>query len=61
MRGNGRRGRARSLSADTADLARQLTSRLGLEVGVRERGKGGVLTIRWRDETQLEYLLKRLE
>jgi ParB family chromosome partitioning protein len=48
-------------SADTADLARQLTSRLGLEVGVRGRGKGGVLTIRWRDETQLEYLLKRLE
>jgi ParB family transcriptional regulator, chromosome partitioning protein len=48
-------------SADTTDLARQLTSRLGLEVGVRERGKGGVLTIRWRDETQLEYLLKRLE
>ena len=48
-------------SADTTDLARRLTARLGLEVGVRGRGRGGTLTIRWHDEAQLEHLLRRFE
>ena len=41
---------------------RQLTASLGLEVGMRSRGRGrgGVLTIRWRDEDQLSLLLGRL-
>ena len=49
-------------SADVADLERQLTASLGLEVGMRSRGRGrgGVLTIRWRDEDQLSLLLGRL-
>jgi ParB family chromosome partitioning protein len=49
-------------SADVADLERQLTASLGLEVGVRSRGRGrgGVLTIRWRDDDQLSFLLGRL-
>jgi hypothetical protein len=29
-------------------------------VGVKSRGKGGVMTIRWRDEDQLAFLLERL-
>ena len=47
-------------SPDIADLERQLTARTGLEVGLKSRGKGGVMTIRWRDEDQLGYLLERL-
>jgi ParB family chromosome partitioning protein len=47
-------------SPDIADLERQLTARTGLEVGLKSRGKGGVMTIRWRDEDQLSYLLERL-
>jgi ParB family chromosome partitioning protein len=47
-------------SPDIADLERQLTACTGLEVGLKSRGKGGVMTIRWRDEDQLSYLLERL-
>lgn len=49
-------------SPDVADLERQLTQRLGLEVALRPRGKagGGVLTVRWRDQDQLAFLLERL-
>jgi ParB family transcriptional regulator, chromosome partitioning protein len=47
-------------SPDIADLERQLTARTGLEVGLKSRGKGGVMTIHWRDEDQLSYLLERL-
>jgi ParB family transcriptional regulator, chromosome partitioning protein len=47
-------------SPDAADLARQLTARIGLEVGLRSRGTGGVMTIRWRDEEQLSHLIDRL-
>jgi ParB family transcriptional regulator, chromosome partitioning protein len=47
-------------SPDAADLARRLTARIGLEVGLRSRGAGGVMTIRWRDEEQLSHLLERL-
>jgi ParB family chromosome partitioning protein len=57
-----RAGGREERSADVADLERQLTASLGLEVGMRSRGRGrgGVLTIRWRDEDQLSLLLGRL-
>jgi ParB family chromosome partitioning protein len=43
------------------ELSRQLTSRLGLEVGIRTRGKGGTLVIRYSDLNQLDGLIKRLQ
>jgi ParB family chromosome partitioning protein len=51
----------RPRSADIAELERQLSARIGLEVGIRSRGrgKGGVISIRWRDEDQLAFLLER--
>jgi ParB family chromosome partitioning protein len=51
----------RPRSADIAELERQLSARIGLEVGIRSRGrgKGGVLSIRWRDEDQFTFLLER--
>lgn len=38
----------------------RLTSSLGLEVGIRAKGKGGLLTIRYHDLDQLDGLIRRL-
>jgi ParB family chromosome partitioning protein len=44
-----------------AELSRRLTLQLGLEVGIRAKGKGGLLTIRYRDLEQLDGLIRRLQ
>lgn len=46
---------------NAAELSRQLTTRLGLQVGIRSQGKGGILTIRYSDLEQLEGLITRLQ
>ena len=38
----------------------RLTSNLGLEVGIRAKGAGGLLTIRYNDLEQLDGLIRRL-
>ena len=43
------------------ELSRQLTTSLGLAVGIRHRGKGGTLVIRYSDLDQLDGLIKRLQ
>lgn len=55
--------RAGSAAVDphVRDLEQRLTSSLGLEVGIRVRGQGGVLSIRYRDLDQLDGLIRRLQ
>ncbi len=43
------------------ELEERLTSRLGLVVGIRARGKGGLLTIRYHDLDQLDGLVRRIQ
>lgn len=43
------------------ELVERLTAHLGLEVGIRSRGKGGLLTIRYHDLDQLDSLIRRLQ
>ena len=43
------------------ELEERLTSHLGLEVGIRAKRSGGVLTIRYRDLGQLDGLIRRLQ
>ncbi len=50
----------RSEDPNVAELSRRLTAQLGLEVGVRAKGKGGLVTIRYSDLEQLEGLIQRL-
>jgi ParB family chromosome partitioning protein len=57
------RPKARGRSAkvedpNIVDLARRLTTQLGLEVGIRAKGKGGLLTIRYSDVGQLDRLIR---
>ena len=42
------------------ELQDRLTSNLGLEVGIRAKGAGGLLTIRYHDLEQLDGLIRRL-
>lgn len=46
---------------DTAALERRLTEKLGLRVGIRQAGKGGQVTIAYRDLDQLEGVLRLLD
>jgi ParB family chromosome partitioning protein len=60
----GQRPPGRAMTApdpNMQELSRQLTSRLGLEVGIRARGKGGMLVIRYSDMDQLDGLIRRLQ
>ena len=43
------------------DLVGRLSEQLGLEVSIRAKGKGGLLTIRFRDLDQLDRLIRRLQ
>jgi ParB family chromosome partitioning protein len=45
---------------DTVALERELSSELGLNVALKPRGKGGVVSISYRSLDQLDGLLKRL-
>ena len=58
----GPRARARAVVGDpnVEELGRRLTERLGVEVRVRPRRAGGVLTIRYSDLDQLHRLIERL-
>jgi ParB family chromosome partitioning protein len=47
-------------SADLLSLERDLTSRLGLTVGIETEGKGGRVTIAYKSMEQLDDLLVRL-
>ncbi|MFN6955454.1 MAG: ParB/RepB/Spo0J family partition protein [Acetobacteraceae bacterium] len=47
--------------ADTAALERRLTERLGLKVAIRASGKGGQVTITYRDLDQLDGVLRLLD
>ncbi|MFW5680293.1 MAG: ParB/RepB/Spo0J family partition protein, partial [Pseudomonadota bacterium] len=57
-------GRARPVASepdpDVADLEHRLSNRLGLEVQVRTKGRGGRLTITFSSPEQLDGLLARL-
>ena len=43
------------------ELEQRLTERLGLEVGIRAKARGGLLTIRYHDLGQLDGLIRRLQ
>jgi ParB family chromosome partitioning protein len=53
--------RAAKQDADTAALERRLTEKLGLKVGIKPAGKGGQVTIAYRDLDQLEGVLRLLD
>jgi ParB family chromosome partitioning protein len=55
------RPRARGEDPNVKELVERLTTRLGLEVGIRAKGKGGLLTIRYHDLDQLDGLIRRLQ
>jgi len=58
----GTRARASaSKDADTLALEQRLSDVLGLVVGVDHRGKGGVLSVRYRTLDQLDEVIRRLE
>lgn len=46
---------------DIAVLERRLTERLGLRIGIKSAGKGGQVTISYRDLDQLDGLLRLLD
>ena len=47
--------------ADTVQLEKRLSDALGLVVTIDHRGKGGLLTIRYRTLDQLDDVIRRLE
>jgi ParB family chromosome partitioning protein len=53
-------GRSREPDPNAAELAQQLTAKLGLEVELKPKAQGGSLTIRYRDLAQLDALLRRI-
>jgi ParB family chromosome partitioning protein len=50
----------RAQDPDTAALERDLTERLGLKVAIRPAGRGGQITITFRDFDQLDGLIRLL-
>lgn len=54
------RGRRPDVDPNIKDLQDQLTTRLGLEVGIRAARQGGFVTIRFHDLDQLDGLVRRL-
>jgi ParB family chromosome partitioning protein len=55
------RQRGRGEDPNVRELEERLTATLGLAVGIRAKGGGGVLTIRYRDLDQLDGLIRRLQ
>ena len=55
-----RPGRPRQADPHAAELAQQLTTKLGLEVELKPKAQGGSITIRYRDLAQLDALLRRI-
>ncbi|HYA05477.1 MAG TPA: ParB/RepB/Spo0J family partition protein [Xanthobacteraceae bacterium] len=61
-RGNGRKALARAeKNANLVALEKRISDALGLEVSIADRGRGGVLSIRYRSLDQLDEVLRRLE
>jgi ParB family chromosome partitioning protein len=59
---NGRASRAAAgKSADTLALEKRMSDALGLSVSIDDRGRGGVLSIRYRNFEQLDDVVRRLE
>jgi ParB family transcriptional regulator, chromosome partitioning protein len=61
---SGRTAKARqrvTKDADTAALEKRLSDALGLTVTIDHRGRGGVLSIRYRGLEQLDEVIRRLE
>ena len=46
---------------DTAAVEKRLSDALGLTVSIDHRGRGGVLTVRYRELDQLDEVIRRLE
>jgi ParB family transcriptional regulator, chromosome partitioning protein len=60
--GNGRKSVARAAkNANLAALEKRISDSLGLVVSINDRGRGGVLSIRYRSLDQLDEVLRRLE
>lgn len=51
---------SRPADPHAAEIARQLSTKLGLDVQLQPRARGGSLTIRYRDLAQLDALLRRI-
>ncbi len=51
----------RAEDPNVTELSRRMSEQLGLEVRLRTKGKGGVLTIRYHDLDQLDGLIRRLQ
>ena len=61
-RGNGRKSLARAeKNANLVALEKRISDALGLVVSIADRGRGGVLSIRYRSLDQLDEVLRRLE
>jgi len=59
---NGRKSLARAeKNANLVALEKRVSDALGLVVNINDRGRGGVLTIRYRNLDQLDEVLRRLE
>ncbi len=59
---NGRKSLARSeKNANLVALEKRVSDALGLAVSINDRGRGGVLSIRYRNLDQLDDVLRRLE
>lgn len=53
-------GRPEAPDPETAALERELSNRLGLKVAIRHAGRGGQVTIRYRDLDQLDGIVRLL-
>src|SRR5262245_6497675 len=61
-KGTGRAAKTRRTKlADTVALERRLSDALGLAVTIDHRGRGGALSIRYRNVEQLDEVVRRLE
>jgi ParB family transcriptional regulator, chromosome partitioning protein len=59
---NGRKSHARAeKNANLVALEKRISDALGLVVSINDRGRGGVLSIRYRNLDQLDDVLRRLE
>jgi len=61
-KGSGRAGKPRRTKvADTLALEKRLSDALGLAVTIDHRGRGGAVSIRYRNVEQLDEVVRRLE
>jgi ParB family transcriptional regulator, chromosome partitioning protein len=60
-RANGARSAKAEKNANLVALEKRISDALGLLVKIADRGRGGVLSIRYRSHDQLDEVLRRLE